>query len=110
MTVSNIKKTVNSLAEDSNKENFQNIVDETAEKNSIFIFITDYSGNVLYGVNEYRNLYDGSKNKEEKKYNLNSPHFSNSNATSSSMMGWEIGAVKKLLSSNAEKISQFVNS
>ena len=37
MTVSNIKKTVNSLAEDSNKENFQNIVDETAEKNSIFI-------------------------------------------------------------------------
>ncbi len=110
MTVSNIKKTVNSLAEDSNKGNFQNIVDETAEKNSIFIFITDYSGNILYGVNEYKNLYDGSKNKEEKKYNLNSPHFFSSNAASSSMMGWEMGAVKKLLSSNTEKISQFVNS
>ena len=71
MTVSNIKKIVNSLEKDSNKENFQNIIDETAEKNSIFIFITDYNENVLYGVNEYRDLYDGSKNKEEKKYNLN---------------------------------------
>lgn len=58
MLIGNTRSAARRIAENSQDENINDIIDELTHDNSILVFITDENGNILYSSDEFKGLHD----------------------------------------------------
>ena len=62
MLISNTKAAAEKISANSRSESVDTLIDELAHNNTILVFVTDQSGNVLYAADEFRQLHSKRKN------------------------------------------------
>ena len=87
MAIRNVEKAVDKMTARSSDSDFYEAIDEAAVKNSLLVFVTDESGNVLYSADEYRRLY-GNENQTDV--------ISDNPYHAGDVMNWEKGALRNL--------------
>lgn len=61
MLIENTKKAARMITENSGSENVTNIIDSASLHNSILVYVTDQSGNVLYYSDEYKGAHQRNR-------------------------------------------------
>ncbi|MGM9681859.1 MAG: histidine kinase dimerization/phospho-acceptor domain-containing protein [Eubacteriales bacterium] len=98
MAVSGLKQAASAITSQKNDDTFFSVIDETARKNSLLIFLTDKNGEVLYNADEYSTLYDYTSHS-----NGGNPYLNGDNS-----LNWEKGAIRNLPYSHMELIRQLI--
>ncbi|MGN0999527.1 MAG: histidine kinase dimerization/phospho-acceptor domain-containing protein, partial [Faecousia sp.] len=101
MAVSGLKKAASKIAAQKDSEGFWDAIEEAARDNSLLIFLTDSSGQVLYSADAYSSLYSAPSYSSEENHSSGNPYFS-----AESTLSWEKGALRNLPNSHMELIEQ----
>lgn len=88
MAIRSVEKAAEEIAGHFGDEDFYDVIDEKAMRNSLLIFVADAEGHVLYSADEYRHLYDEI---EQEDHRTENPYFS-----PDTVMNWEKGALRNL--------------
>lgn len=102
MMIGNLNRAAKEIVRQQEEENFLSELDEAAMKNSLLIFLTDESGEVLYSVDEYSTLYSTVENENHGSQN---PYRSDED-----FMSWQQGVIRNLPYSHMELIEQLLAS
>ncbi|MGN0299213.1 MAG: ATP-binding protein [Lachnospiraceae bacterium] len=103
MAISSLKKTASKINMQKDTDNFFDIIDEAAQKNSLLIFLTDTTGNVLYSTDEYSALYNDSSYNNEENHSSQNPYLSSEDS-----LNWEKGVIRNLPYSHMELIRKLL--
>ncbi len=87
MAIRNVERAVSKMITHASDPDFYEVIDEIAVSNSLLVFVTDTSGNVLYSADEYQRLYGGTKQADD---GTDNPYHAGD------VMNWEKGALRNL--------------
>ena len=88
MAIRSVEKAAINISQHAANPDFYDVIDETAEANSLLVFVTDPEGNILYSADEYQRLYQDT---DSGKHRNENPYFS-----SDEILNWEKGALRNL--------------
>ena len=89
MIINNTKKVAETIINEQNSSNLEDIIDDLAYNNSLLIYLVDTNGNIIYSSDQYSDYYE---NKKYSKSTSNENPYFNNNET----MNWQIGAYRNL--------------
>ncbi|MGM9614373.1 MAG: sensor histidine kinase [Oscillospiraceae bacterium] len=98
MAIANLNKAAQDIIRHQDEADILARINETAMKNSLLIFLTDETGEVLYSVDEYSTLYSSAEDEDDSSKN---PYHAEKGS-----MSWEQGAIRNLPYSHRELIAQ----
>lgn len=103
MAVTGLKKTALEIIEHKDEENFFEVIEEAARKNSLLIFLMDETNEVLYSADEYSSLYEDSQYGSMGGHSGSNPYLSSEDS-----LNWEKGAIRNLPYSHAHLIEELL--